>query len=275
MHRHHGEPKPIKIPTTLRQGVIDEVVRILRMPFEVLICVYVNAVLTTVLYFFAPATIYGLFFSVKGVLLFPAVLSGWMLADVPATNEIAPDRLRMLACIGDERQLVLMLRAKHLVLWLLITPVALTAAALVGANSQRWSTTILVMVVVVTVPFASLGVSCFIGVYWPYHPIALKERWAQRHNFKQMILRWGILVTAPYVLVPAFGYLSFLPAGIVWEIFKPPKNSPTTDLSILITLLVSMPLAFLVWDRGTRRAAKVIVKRQGVLTAYLNDPSLG
>jgi hypothetical protein len=275
VHRQRGEPKPLKIPATLFEGVIDEVIRIFRRPFEVLICVYVNAVLTTVLYFFAPAAIYDLFFSVKGMLFFPAVLSGWMLADVPATNELAPDRERMLACIGDERQLILLLRAKHLVLWLLITPVALTAAAIAGANSQRWSTTILIMVFVVTVPFASLGASCFIGVYWPYHPIALKERWAQRHQFKQMILRWGILVTAPYVLVPAFGWLSFLPAGIVWEIFRPPAHSPMTGLSILITLIVSMPLAFFVWDRGTRRAAKVVVKRQGVLTAYLNDPSLG
>ena len=252
-----------------------ELVRTFRAPYEVLICVYVNAILTTVLYFFAPSAIYSLFFSVKGLLFFPAVLSSWMLADVPATNELAPDSSRVLAALGNDEQQLLLLRSKHLVLWLLVTPIAIAAAAITGAQTDRWTTIIMVMIYVATVPFASLGISCFVGILWPYHPISLKVRWEQRHQFRRMILRWSILVVSPYLLVPAFGFLCFVPSAIIWEIVKPPHATRISDLAIFLGLALSAPVAFLIWSGGTKRAVKLIAKREDRLRAYLSDPSLG
>ena len=262
----------------LRHDVLTEARRVMRPPREVLICVAANGVLVSVLWFFSPVRLFDAIFTLHQAFMFPVVMASWMIADVPATNELAPDATRVLALLEDDDVVGLerLLRAKHLVLWVIVTPIVLVVAAIMGATSHHWLTMWLTMVWVATVPFAALGISCLIGVRWPYHPIPLAERWEQRSNWRHMLLRWGTLCILPYGVVPLFGLVALLPLVATLAILKIRlSDSSATLVALIIGCAVALPLAFVVWDRGTRIAAEFAVKRKKALGAYLAEPSLG
>lgn len=262
----------------LRHDVVGEVRRVFRAPFEVLLCVGVNGVLVTILWFFSPITIFNTVFTFHQAFMFPVVMATWMIADVPATNEIAPEADRFLRLIqaGDTVGIERLLRAKHLVLWSVVAPIALVVAAIMGATSQLWVTMWLTMLWVATVPFAALGVSCVVGVRWPYHPIRLAERWRRRADWRHMLLRWGILCVVPYGVVPAFGLIALLPLGAVLALLRTHLNDSTASLiSLAIGCVVALPMAFWIWDKGTKKAAELAIERGAALTDYLANPELG
>ncbi|MEI8051314.1 MAG: hypothetical protein WCI12_07750 [Actinomycetes bacterium] len=263
-------------PGTLFEATVLEVRRIARRPFEVLVCVAANGVLVTILWFFAPLKLANLVFSVHTALFFPIVLASWMLADVPATNQLAPDRVRVLAALGDPEALRLLLRAKHVVLWLLVSPVTVVVIALQGARVGDPVGLVLTVIWVLTVPFCALGVACLVGVRWPYHPMRLKDRWSRRSDWRPMILRWGILILIPYALVPAIGVLDFVPSYVVWKLLG--YSTATGEVSkaaFALGLGLTIPLAGAVWHFGTKAAVSLAHRRSSELREFLADPSRG
>ncbi len=250
--------------------------RIFHPPFEVLVCLVANGLLAAVLWYYSPIELVNLVFTFHISFLFPTVLATWMLADVPATNQLAPDPAHVLDRLDDPTSITELLRAKQIALWLLTTPVALIVAVLIGAVDHLWLSLAMTAIWVAIVPLAGLGLSCFVGVRWPYHPIPLKARWAQIHGERRRLLRWGVLVLVPYVLVPALGAIALIPPGIAWEIAGGPTLSKAVDnVSILFGACVSIPVSILLFRWGTRRAGRLAHERRDRLRAYLSDPSLG
>jgi hypothetical protein len=258
-------------------GLVEtELRRIIRPPFEVIVVLVGNGLLATALWLFSPVGLSDLVFSVHSEFLFPTVLASWMLADVPATNQLAPDGAEVIRRLDDPEAITMLLRAKQTALWLLVTPVSLAAAIWVGIDSNKGLTIALTVAWVATVPLAGLGLSCFIGVRWPYHPIPLKERWAQRRRWRTMLLRWGILVLLPYGLVPLVGLIALIPPGIIYALFHGSASVTHDEFrAIFVGGLVAIPLAVWIWRWGTARAGRLAYERRDALVAYLSDPSLG
>jgi hypothetical protein len=250
--------------------------RIFRPPFEVLLCLVANGVLATLLWYFSPIELVNLVFTFHISFLFPTVLATWMLADVPATNQLAPDPQHVLSRLDDPTSITELLRAKQIALWVLTTPVALAVAVIIGAVDHKWLSLAITAIWVATVPLAGLGLSCFVGVRWPYHPISLKARWAERHDEKGKLLRWGVLVLIPYAIVPVLGAIALIPPGIAWEIAGGPKLSAAVDNgSILFGACISVPVSLVLFRWGTRRAGRLAHERREQIRTYLMDPSLG
>ena len=67
-------------------------------------------------------------------------------------------------------------------------------------------------------PFGVLGISAWVGIRFPYHPIPMRERWAHRRSWGQMWLRWLALVVTPYGLVPALAFAFITPTLLLWGI---------------------------------------------------------
>ena len=253
-----------------------ELRRIMRPPYEVLVCVIGNGVLATGLWFFSPVQVYSLVFTFHVDFLFPAVLATWMLADVPATNQLAPEATRVIGLLDNEEGITHLLRAKQAALMLLVVPVAVITAILTGMVTHHWFTLAATTVWVTTVPLAGLGLSCFVGVRWPYHPLPLAERWAERRQWRPMLLRWGVLVTLPYVLVPTVGFVALVVPGLVlWLTHGLGSATIITDGNLLLGEVVAVPTAVWLWRWGTARAGHLAFERRAVLAAYLADPELG
>ena len=252
--------------------------RVGRPPYEVLATLVGNGLLATALWFLAPPGLQALFFSFRTEFLFPVVLATWMLADVPSTNQLGSDAAEALKRLEHPEAMTDLLRAKQVVLWMLVTPVATLAAVVLGIMSGTWLSLIATMAWIATVPMAGLGLSCLVGVRWPYHPITLRQRWAQRRD-QRNDARWLSLILLPYVLVPAVGALALLPPAIVYVALHGfeavDQVGRVDDLPLVLGTLVSVPLSLGLWRWGTTRAGHVAYARRAELTAYLKDPSRG
>ena len=262
------------LPEDLRAAFFEEIRRTFVYPYGTLLCLVGNAILVAVLWFFLPINLYDLFFNVHGIFFFPIVLASWMVSDVPATNECATDSIRMAAALGDETMVTRLLRAKHLVLWIFVTPVVVVIAAVIGGSTGDWITMILAIGWVATVPLSSLGISCMVGIIWPYHAISMKERWSDKRRWRHYWLRWGILVVLPYGLVPLLGIIGLWPAVLLYNHSRSLHVS-IDHLRLGESMAVMLPVAWLVWTWGTRYAARLTTKREGKLREYLEHPELG
>src|SRR5262249_36338604 len=147
-------------------------------------------------------------FTIHGSWAFALVLSSWMYADVPATNVLGTGATASLEVLDDPRGLRMLLATRNFVLWLFVTPICVAIAIIVGIQEGDVTRTALVVVAIVVPPFGALGISAWLGVRFPYHPIALRERWERgKHARRHYVYRWITLVLLPYGLVP---YLSVL-----------------------------------------------------------------
>ena len=84
-------------PGTFRAAVAAEMGQAFSPPYQVPIVVAVNGLLMAGAWFLLPR---GWLFTLQSPLAFPVILSSWMYADVPATNVLAPDRIRVLEALG-------------------------------------------------------------------------------------------------------------------------------------------------------------------------------
>jgi len=262
------------LPDNLRTAIFEEIRRTFVYPYSTFLCLFGNAMLVTLLWFCVPVNFKSLFFNVQGAFFFPIVLASWMIADVPATNEWAPDSLRVLAAMGDDAMLTRLLRAKHLVLWLIVTPVVIIVAAIIGGITGDRVTMTLCIGWVASVPLSSLGIACLVGIIWPYHPIPLKIRLKKRHEWKHMWLRWGFLVVFPYMLVPLLGLIGLGPSVVLYQLAKV-HHGTVNRVALMIGLAATVPIAAVIWTWGTRYGARLTAKRSTQLRLYLSDPLKG
>lgn len=253
-----------------------ELRRVFSKPFDVLICLAGNALLATVLWFLAPTPIANLFFSFRNAFLFPVVLATWMLADVPATNQLGADPQAALERLDDPEAITLLIRSKQAVLWMLTTPVALVVAIITSLEGGNWASMASTVVWVATVPLAGLGLSCLVGVRWPYLQLPLKQRWAERSDLRRS-LRWVALILLPYGLVPAVGLLALTPTITIYAILHGTRSISSLphadDLPLFLGSIVAVPLAVCLWRWGTIRAGTVAVRRGERLRQQLSPTS--
>lgn len=262
----------VRLPTTMKAAYRAELFRAFHAPYETPIVVLVNGVLMGLLWGWAPA---DSLFSVHTLWAFPLVLASWMYSDVPATNVFGSDAKRMLAAFDDLPAMRRMLRAKNLVLMTLVVPIAATIAIGVGIYLHRPVVAWVNILWIIVVPVSVLGVSAWFGIYFPYHPIELKVRWANRKRFFHMFVRWLTLAVVPYGLVPLLGALVMLPTVVLWNQAGVDPNKSDSDLLYFVGVLIACGLAVLLWLWGHHMAIKLAVRRREKLSAYLADPSLG
>jgi len=121
-----------------------------------------------------------------------------------------------------------------------------------------------------------LGISAWVGIRFPYHPIPMQERWEQRRSWRHMWVRWILLVVIPYGLVPALAFAFITPTLLLWGISA--HNGLTARLSNAeyawgVLMACGLSLAGAVF--GQRAGARWARRRKVELSAYLADPSLG
>ena len=258
------------------QAVRDEVTRVLHPPFETLITVALNAALMSSAWFFLPPHLFDELFSLHGSLAFAFVLSSWMYSDVPATNVLAPDGIRVLAAIDQPRTLRRLLLAKATVLWCIVAPVCLLISFIMGAGSSDRIAAVYSAIAIGIVPFGVLSVSAWLGILFPYHPMPIRYRWSQRRRWKPMLLRCGSLVLLPYALVPGLTAVFLAPSLLIWGVTSPSgltKKLPDNDVGLGIALACA--IAVVAVYVGHHVSLRLIVRRRDKLIAYLSDPTLG
>lgn len=265
-----------RVAPTLRGAVRDEFRRIRRPPYGVLWCVGINFVLVTTFWFVPWPVVKDFMFNLHRTFWFPIVMASWLIADVPATNELAPDRWRVLAALDDEAAIDRLLRAKHLALWLITTPITVAAALIVGLVTGDWITMVVAVVWVASAPLCAVGIACSVGVRWPYHELPVRVRWRERRNWRPMLLRWGVLVLLPYGLVPALTAIGLAPSALAWAgAYAAGVRGHGLDAALLGGLAVAIPMTLWIWHRATAYAARSTVRNAERLHTYLSDTRRG
>ena len=216
-----SERGDLRLPGSALEAVTQEVGATFRPPFEKPIAVGANAILMSALWFLLPAYLKDDVFTLHGSLVFAVVLAAWMYADVPATNVVAPDASRFIAAIDDPAMLKRLLDAKTVVLWAMVTPVCFVVAVVSGARSHVWLATFYSAIWVAVVPLGVLGITAWIGIVMPYHPIRIRERLAHRTPRRTMVYRWILLITIPYLVVPFLAVALMAPSLAIWG--SPPR----------------------------------------------------
>lgn len=264
------------MPATLRQAVRIELAEALHTPYEIPIAVAFNGALMTVLWFFLPTQWKNALFALHGTLAFAMVLAGWMISDVPATNVLARDPDRMMRALGDPGLFRRLLYAKNIALWLLVAPVCSVVAIGIGINNHEPTAMVIAIVAIVVLPFGALGLSAWVGIRFPYHPIPLSQRWAHRRPWRHMVVRWFALAATPYVLVPTVIVILFLPSLAFWAVFADDGlhsrlSAGAYALGILIACIVTLIGSL----GGHRIGERLARRRRAELSEYLSDPTRG
>ena len=266
----------VELPSKPHQALRSEFRRITRPPFETLLTVAVNAALMSSAWFFLPTSLRDQVFELHGSLAFAFVLSSWMYSDVPATNVLACDTVRTLAAIDEPGALHLILTARRRMLWLVVAPVCLLIAFVNGFGAPDRVVVVYSAVAIGIIPFGVLGVSAWVGVLFPYHPIPLRYRWEHRRAWWPMLGRWATLVLLPYGVVPLLTAVFLAPTLLIWGLTSPKglgQKLPDNDLGLGIALacLIAMAGAHF----GQRASLRLVRRRRDRLVAYLADPRRG
>ena len=264
------------LPTSFRGAFRAEWSRVLRPPFETPLTVAINAALMSSAWFFLPTKLKDAVFTLHGSVAFAFVLSSWMYSDVPATNVLAPDGLRIHSAIDQPAMVRRLLLAKSSVLWCFVAPICLLVSFITGAGQSDKITAVYSAVAIGVVPFGVLAVSAWLGIRFPYHPVPIGYRWSRRKEWKPMLLRWGTLVLLPYAVVPGLTVVFLGPSLLIWGVtsttgltHKLPDND--FGLGIGLACLIAV-IAVLV---GHRVSLRMIARRRDALVAYLSDPLRG
>jgi hypothetical protein len=269
------------VPSELRlsdvlSAVKAEYTRILGERRDDLIAVGFNALLVAFCWFLLPQGIRNWLFTLHGALAFPVVMEMWMLGDTPATNVAGRDAVRAVAQLHDPAAMRLWLRAKHLVLASFVGPAAAIVAIVIGIVQQRYDTAAAVATVLLFLPLGVLGVAAWVGLWVPYHPQKLLWRWEHRSDWRASLLRWGVLVLLPFLVVPIIAIVLLIPSLIIWIIAHqghPPHEMDPAGLWLGTAVSVVVSLIVFVWAPSV--AAKIARLRYERLHGYLMNPEHG
>jgi len=245
-------------------------------PYEVPIVIAVNGVLMAGLWFLAPKAWDNALFSLHGTLAFPLLLAGWMISDVPATNVLGPDHRRTRVALDDPLMFHRLLHAKNLVLWFLVVPLCMAVTLGIALNDHDYVGLIVALVTLAVIPFGPLAIAAWVGVRFPYHPIPLRERWANRRSWKHFLFRWGVLVVTPYGLVPMLATAIITPTLLFWGITEQHGlTHRVSDARFAWGMLLACGISVIVAIIGYQGSARLARRRREKLSTYLADPSLG
>jgi hypothetical protein len=260
----------------LLTAVKAEYRRILTERRDDLIAVSFNALLVTFCWFLLPDKIVNWLFTLHGALAFPYFLEMWMLGDTPATNVAGRDAVRAVAQLQDPAALRLWLRAKHFVLASFVGPAAAIVALVIGAVQHRYSASVAVAITLLFLPLGVLSVAAWVGLWVPYHPQRLLWRWQHRSDWRAALLRWGVLVLLPFMVVPLIAIVLLIPSLIIWIIahqgYPPHQMAPA---GLWIGTLVSVAVSLITFWYAPGVAGKIARRRSDRLHGYLSDPEHG
>ena len=266
----------VTLPRTLPDAVRAEFARALRPPYETLSTVAANGVFMCSAWFFLPRALKDDVFTLHGTLAFALVLAAWMYSDVPATNVFAPDRHRVMAAIDDPVMLRRLLYAKNIVLWTIITPLCSVLALVTGILGHNLLATLYTIIWIGVVPFGALGISAWVGILFPYHPMPLRFRWEHRQPRRRMLWRWATLTVTPYVLFPALAAALMIPSLLLWgftSVHGVSAKLPDHDLGLGVALACAVAVAS---SFGSHRLGVWMAQRRRArLLAFLADPARG
>lgn len=256
------------LPDSFRDAFSVEFGRSLRPPYEVPIVIAINGLLVLV-FWFTPFK--DQMFTLHGALAFPIVLGSWMISDVPATNVLATDRKRVLASLDDEPMLMRLLAAKSALLWILVAPLCVVIAMIIGISNNRPISAVWTIIAIGILPLGALAVCQWTGILWPYHPISLKHRWRDRRKFRTQS-RWIILIFAPYIVVPLVFCITAIPAYLWWHHKTGGTVKPIPDnlFGQLVLLSAATSVLFFFGARGVSK--RLLRSRREKLRAYLQQP---
>ena len=253
-----------------------EYARVLTVRKDDLIAVAINAALVTICWFLLPDSARNWLFALQGALAFAYVLEMWMLGDTPATNILGRDRDRALALLRDPAAMRQWLRAKHVALWTFVGPPCAVVALVIGIVRGEFMTGLAVALILLTLPLGVLSVAAWVGIWLPYHPQSLAWRWRHRTDRRGAVIRWGILVVLPYVVVPLIALLLLTPSLVIWNIAahgQPPRQVGPTGL--WIGTAVSVAVSLIVFALAPAVTSKLARRRLDKLSGYLGDPEHG
>jgi len=165
--------------------------------------------------------------------------------------------------------------AKNIIMWALVTPVCALIAIGIGIHENRLGTTLLTVLWIAAVPLGALGFSSWLGVWFPYHVLPLRYRWARRRRWRRMIARWTVLVLAPYAVVPLLTAVLTLPSVLLWAAVAPAKPAHITDEQLAWGLILAAVLAAAAWTVGHWLGPRLAHRRRQALTEFLRDPERG
>jgi hypothetical protein len=245
-------------------------------PYVAPTVVVVNGLLMAGAWFLLPTKWQNALFAVHGPFAFAVILASWMYADVPATNVLAVEPEAARYGLEHPRALRRLLDAQNIMLWLLVTPICLVIALVIGIHEHdAWKTSLSVIAVVFP-PFGALGIAALIGIWFPYHPIPLRERWNLRSSSRwHMLWRWLVLVLVPYGVVPAISVLTVVPAYLLWTAMGHGLQGGLSAGELALGALLVLATSIFLWWIGRRLSLHVARKHRDALDAYLADPSRG
>jgi hypothetical protein len=281
------------MPDSFRAAVVSEMGQAFSPPYQIPITVVVNAVLMAAFWFLVPRS---LMFSVTSPLAFPVVLASWMYSDVPATNVLAPDRVRSLAALDDPKMMNRLLGAKAAVLWIFVAPFCSLIALFSGIKHHNPLIAVTAMLAICVVPIGCLPVAALVGIRWPYHPLELRYRWEHRKPFFRMIVRWTVLILVPYGLVPMLSVIMIVPALVILVrshednsyvvnfineivgklgIHVAPGTHPMSNQMFMLCVGVTCVIAVATWIFGRWANLRLIKRRRTPIEEWLSDPTMG
>ena len=263
------------VPQSRREAVRAEYRRTFSYPFETLSTLAFNAVIVTIGWYLMPVWVTDLLFSIHRPMAFAAVLAIWMYSDVPSTNILGSESDLALKVLDDPDAISRVFFARAFVVWSIAMPVSVVAALILGIQDHNMSAALFGAGWLITAPFAILAIAPWFGIFYPYHPISLRERWERRRDWRGTF-RWGFVLMAPYVIVPAIGMVTIFPSLLIWGFSPSAGATYRTSLSDfsqgLVVGLVIFAVAVFIGQRGSLR---LIERRRDRLVAYLSDTSLG
>ena len=264
------------LPGTMSEALRAEYALTFRPPYEGVITVAANGALMSSAWFFLPQDLKDKVFTLHGSLAFALVLAAWMYSDVPATNVLGPDGPRVTAALDDPAVLGRMLHAKTIVLWTMVTPVCLVVALVTGAFTRDWLATLYTVIWIGVVPIGVLGLSGWVGIRFPYHPMPLRYRWKHRQPWWRMLGRWLVLVLTPYGLVPLLAVALMGPSLLLWGLTSThglSQKLPDRDLGWGVALACAVAAVCSVGGHWV--AIRLACARRTKLQVYLADPTRG
>ena len=264
------------LPDTLPRAVRLEFGRAFHPPYEAPVVVAVNGVLMCACWFLLPPHWKNALFSLHGSLAFAMVLAGWMFSDVPATNLLGADAARTADALDDPVVFRRLMYAKNVVLWVLVAPLCSVIAVGIGVAGHDYVAMILSILAICVMPFGTLALSAWLGIWFPYHPIPISLRWRRRSPWRHMIVRWCTLILTPYGLVPVLSVAFLVPSLLLWSAFaQHGLDGKLSDAEFAWGILVACGLSMLGTIAGHRMSWRFARRRRTALAAYLADPTRG
>jgi hypothetical protein len=275
MQDNRAVPSDLSL-SDLSTAVAAEYQRILTERRDDLVAISFNGLLVTFCWLLLPTNILNWLFTLHGALAFPYFLEMWMLGDTPATNVAGRDAVRAAAQLHDPAALRIWLRAKHIVMWSFVGPIAAIVAIVIGAVQHRYEAAAAVAITLLFLPLGVLSLAAWVGLWLPYHPQKLLWRWQHRSDWRAALLRWGVLVFLPFMVVPLIAIMLLLPSLIIWIIAHqgyPPQHMDPAGLWIGTAVSVLVSLIVFAWAPSV--ATKIARRRFAKLHGYLSNPEHG